>query len=99
MKPIRPQSLRPLVTADSWGFGVRDPATGTIVGRAGPLGRERVVSALRLNDGPQQILPDKVLVDPWGFLLADPDGNVVGRPGVIINRILSARWVHDTRRL
>jgi len=42
----------------------------------------------------------RLVVDAWGFCLSDPtDGSIVGRQGVIVSRILSAQWTHDTRRL
>lgn len=98
--PLRPPSPRPTKHVDTWGFALIDPATGTIVGRDGPRGRRRLVSALRIGEfGNTQwhnLRRPKVLVDTWGFNLADPDGNFIGMPGVSVQRCLTARWTEDT---
>jgi hypothetical protein len=99
MFSIFPQTERPELVPDPWAFLLWDPATRTYVGRPGALGRERVVSAIALNEGPRQIEPDRIVNDRWGFGLADPAGNVIGEPGVRIDRLLSATWSQDTRRL
>ena len=44
-------------------------------------------------------MPDRLVTDAWGFMLADPDGTIVGQPGVRVNRLLGARWSQDTRGL
>jgi hypothetical protein len=36
--------------------------------------------------------------DPGSSYLADPDNNLIGEPAVWVNRMLTARWVEDTRR-
>jgi hypothetical protein len=94
-----PNTPRPEFVVDAWAFRLYDPTTKTYVGRAAEWGRQRVVSAIELNGGPQQVYPPKMVNDPWGFALADPNGNIIGKPGVTISRILSATWTHDTRRL
>lgn len=99
MRPVRELSARPQVQSDAWGFRLYDPVTRTIIGRQGPLGRERVVAAVKMGDGPRRLEPDRCIVDCWGFYLADPGGNVVGKRGIVVDRILSASWSHDTRRL
>jgi hypothetical protein len=93
-------SARPKTIVDPHGFGIADPTDGTVVGRDGPRGRERVVSAVRLNDGPRLLDPARVLVDPWGFRLADPtDGSILGKPALWVQRMLSAGHAAATRRL
>lgn len=99
--PLRPPSPRPTLNVDAWNFLLRDPATGTVVGRPGPFGRGRVVSALRLGEfGNSQwhpLKPAKVVVDSWGFRLADVDGNLIGMPAVTVQRCLYATPTHETR--
>ena len=86
VRALRPGSLRTNVTTDAWGFRLYDPQTRTIVRRAGPpVGR--VISALPPGSppggqGPRQLRGARVLIDPWAFLIADPQGNVIGTPGV-----------------
>jgi hypothetical protein len=92
---------RPNTITDTWGFWLRDPSTGTVVGREGPLGRGRVMSALRLGEyGNSQwhyLKAPVTIVDTWGFNLMDPvTKTVVGRDGVSVQRCLTARWVEDT---
>lgn len=74
---------------------------GLSVGIDGPLGRERVVSALPLNktSGPVLLEAAQVLHDVGLCYLADPDGNLIGTPPIVVHRMLSARFVTDTRRL
>jgi hypothetical protein len=85
---------------DAWSAALVDPATGTYVGRPGPRGRRRVLQALPIvRDGPRQVRPNELIRDPWGCSLIDPDGYVLGVPGVYVQRLLGARWTDDTRRL
>lgn len=98
MRHARPAtSPRPSVVVDPAAFGVID-ATGDFVGRPAPLGRERVLFALPLNPGPALLRPPTVLRSGPAFL-ADPQGNLVGFAPVWVSRMLTARWVEDTRRL
>jgi hypothetical protein len=83
---------------DPAAFGVVDP-TGTFVGRDNPLGRERVMSALPLDPGPALLSPPTVVRDPGSAYLADPEGALIGDPAVWVQRMLTARWTEDTRRL
>ena len=99
MFPLKRGTARPELIVDPWAFRLRDPVSKTYVGRAANWGRQRVVYALPTDDGPRAVRRASVVVDPWGFRLVDPAGNLVGRNGVWINRILNARWTEDTRRL
>ena len=95
---LRPPSDRPSVVVDPAAFGVVDPAS-TFVGRPGPLGRERVLFALPLEPGPALLPPSTVVRDPGPAYLADPQASLVGVAGVWVNRMLTARFTEDTRRL
>jgi hypothetical protein len=97
MEHLRHPSDRPSVVVDPAAFGVVDP-TGTFVGRQGPFGRERVLSALPLDPGPSLLSPPTVVRDAGSSFLADPDGALIGEPAVWVQRMLTARWVEDTRR-
>lgn len=100
MRPLRHLSTRPELLVDEHGRRIVDPVNKTFVGIAGPLGRERVVEALPLNEsGPVQIAPHEAVHDADGFYIADPDGNLIGVEGIWVHRMLYARWVEDTRRL
>ena len=94
---LRGRSPRPSVVVDPAAFGVVDP-TGGFVGEPGPFGRERVMSALPLDPGPALLSPSTVIRDPGSSFLADPDGALIGEPAVWVERMLTARWVEDTRR-
>jgi hypothetical protein len=96
---LRHPSPRPSVVVDPAAFGVVDPASGSLVGRPGPFGRERVMSALPLDPGPALLSPPTVVHDPGSSYLADPDGALIGEPAVWVGRMLTARWTEDTRRL
>ena len=98
MQHLRHPSPRPSVVVDPAAFGVVDPSPA-FVGRPGPLGRERVMSALPLNPGPALLSPPYVVRDAGSSFLADPDGALIGEPAVWVNRMLTARWTEDTRRL
>jgi hypothetical protein len=99
MQHLRHPSSRPSVVLDPAAFGVFDPSSGTVVGRPGPFGRERVLSALPLNPGPTLLSPPAVVRDPGAAYLADPDGALIGEPAVWVNRMLTVRFTEDTRRL
>ena len=99
MEHLRPStSARPSVVVDATAFGVVDPSSN-IVGRPGPLGRERVLFALPLDPGPALLSPPTVVRDNGPAFLADPQGNLVGVAPTWVSRMLTARWVEDTRRL
>jgi hypothetical protein len=93
MEHLRHPSDRPSVVVDPAAFGVVAP-----IGRPGPLGRERVMSALPLDPGPALLSPPTVVRDPGSAYLADPDGALIGEAAVWVGRMLTARWVEDTRR-
>jgi hypothetical protein len=97
MSFLRHPSPRPSVVVDPAAYGVVDP-TGSLVGRQGPFGRERVMSALPLDPGPCLLSPPTVVRDPGASFLADADGNLIGEPAVWVGRMLTARWTEDTRR-
>lgn len=71
------------------------------LGLSGPFGRERIVTALPLNKagGARLIVAPVMLHDAGLGYLGDPDGNVIGEPGVWVHRMATARWTQDTRRL
>lgn len=52
--------------------------------------RGRIVTALPLKDGPRLLVPPVLVHDNTLGYLADPDGNVLGEPGVWVHRIVSA---------
>jgi hypothetical protein len=95
MTALRNLSSRPTLLVDGGRVG---NATDSI-GVPGPFGRARIVQALPLKDGPRQLVAPLVVQAPDLSYLTDPQGNVLGVPGVRVSRMLSARWVGDTRRL
>lgn len=98
--PLPRLSPRPEFIVDAWTFMLYDPVSQTYVGRSGPFGRERVVAAMPMrNAPPQPLVRARVFTDAWGIALADPQDNLVGTAGVIINRVLPAQWTEDTRRV
>jgi hypothetical protein len=101
MPALRTLSARPELLVDDHGQAFPDPATTTIPGVAGPLGRGRVVAALPLNKSgaPLQLAPWGMLVDDHGVGLADPAGNVIGSAALWLARCVSATVTPDTRRL
>lgn len=102
MRPLRNLSERPELLVDHQGNRLIDPTDRSQVGFRNPLGNERLVKALPLNEsetGPIQAVPHEALHDNNGYYLADPDGNLVGFQGAWIHRIVYARWTEDTRRL
>lgn len=75
------------------------PNQGSI-GLALAFGGFRLVTALPTNDsGPVQVSPPVVFGNALAYL-GDIDGNFVGEHGAqFIHRMVSARWVENTRRL
>ena len=96
MQHLRHPSPRPSVVVDPAAFGVLDPSSATLLGRPGPFGRERVMSALPTP--PTLLSPPAVVRDGGSAYLADPDGALIGEPAVWVNRMLTGRWTEDTRR-
>lgn len=100
MRPLRVNSCRPGLLVDPQGFRLVDPDTLSRLGRPGPFGRARVVSALPTGGlGPLPVRPPAVVHDPACAYLGDPDGALIGVAGLTVHRMLTARWVEDTRRL
>lgn len=99
MKHLRNLSARPQLVVDARGQRLVD--NGDRVGIPGPFGNNRVVSALPTNKagGPVQLVVPVVMHDHTMCYLADPDGTLIGTPGVWVHRLLTARWTQDTRRL
>jgi hypothetical protein len=99
MDQLRQLSSRPELLRDEDSSQILDKASETLVGVPAPFGRERIVSALPLAGGPVALATPTMVHDSDGASLADPDGNVIGTPGIVVHRMLSARWTEDTRRL
>ena len=97
--PLRPLSPRPGVVVSDHAARIVDPATGAVLGRPGPFGRERVVNALPIGDALPLYDQGRAVHDQNGYYLIDPDGNLVGRGGVWICRVVYAAKTEDTRRL
>jgi hypothetical protein len=94
-------TARPTVTVDERAGRVREPAViPTFPGTPATFGRHRVVTALPTNgDGPVLVSPPAMLRSPGAYVV-DTGGNFVGGNNAIwIHRLLTARWVEDTRRL
>lgn len=70
------------------------------VGQQAPFGRGKMLTALPTNgSGPVMLSPPVVFGSSLSYLV-DPDGFFVGeRAAVFVHRLLTARWVEDTRRL
>jgi hypothetical protein len=99
MEHLRHPSPRPSVVVDPAAFGVGfPPPSGQVIGRPGPFGRERVMSALPLDPPPTLLSPPTVVRDAGSAYFADPDGALIGEPAVWVDRMLTARWTEDTRR-
>ena len=106
MSELRKLSARPELLTDTRARTVEDPATTNRVGQqndgrnlAAWFGRQRIVSALPMAEPPRWIRPHTVLHAQNQFYLADTDGTLVGMQGLWCNRILSARYTEDTRRI
>jgi hypothetical protein len=93
---LRPPSPRPEILLDQRSDAVQDPPSSTVVGIAGPFGRERCLFALPLPVA--ELSRGVLLKDQDGAMIADPAGNVIGVTRVYVHRMLYARWTEDTRR-
>lgn len=102
MKQLRNLSARPTLLVDDHGRRVvdDDPTLPGSVGIPGPFGRERIVTALPTNKsyGPRQLTAAVIVHDAGLCYLADPDGNAIGEPAVIVHRMLAAAPTAVTRR-
>lgn len=97
---LRPStSARPEFVVDQATRIIAEPPLPSTsqVGQDGPLGRSRVIATLPM--APVWLERHKVLHDQDGFYVADPQGNLIGMEGVVVSRMVSARWVEDTRGL
>jgi len=96
---LRPStSSRPELVVASHASRVRDDVSfQNIIGFPGIFSRGRCLVALPVNG--RWLSKHKIVHDEDGFYFGDPEGNVIGAPGVYVNKILGARWVEDTRRL
>ena len=102
MRPLRGLSERPELLVDHRGMPIGDVTNRSTVGVPSPLGNERLVFAIPLNEaqtGPIQIAPHEALRDNGGYYIADPGGNLIGVEGLWVHRMVYARWTQDTRRL
>jgi hypothetical protein len=93
-------TARPTVTVDARAGRVREPVSNSFPGTPGLFGRGRMVTCLPTNgDGPVLLRSAVAIGDPAAYLV-DPDGNFVGVASALyVHRMLTARWVEDTRRL
>ena len=100
-------SQRPTYVVDERGRRVVDEAKPfpalpdqKTIGMMLALGGFRMVTALPTNEsGPVAVAPAVVFGSALAYL-ADVDGNLVGEHGAqFIHRMVSARWVENTRRL
>lgn len=69
------------------------PGVATADGRAlfaRGFTKGRVVTALPLKDGPRLLRAPVLVHDNTLGYLADPDGNVLGEPGIWVHRIVTA---------
>lgn len=114
LRQLRPGSARPELLVDNAGPArVIDPVPlpappaqfqqdKSSVGRtdAPPFQRMvRMLTALPLNEGPRLLLSPVLVRDTALSYLADPDGNILGVPGLWCWRMLDARWTENTRRI
>jgi hypothetical protein len=93
---LRQPSPRPELLKDQRSDAVQDPASSTVVGIAGPFGRERCLFALPLPVA--ELSRGVLLKDQDGAMLGDAAGNVIGVDRVYVHRMLYARWTEDSRR-
>ena len=96
---LRPStSARPELLVDTRSGRVSDQVSQqNQIGVPGPFGRGRCMQALPM--AALWLSRNKYVHDEDGFFVGDAEGNVLGFPGVIVHRLLGARWVEDTRRL
>lgn len=100
ISPLRGPSARPLILTDDKGGRIESPPTPTQPGIAGPLGRDRVITALPLGGGPVQLAPARLLHDGDFGYVVDLSGNVIGENAAVwVQRMLTATVAGDTRRL
>jgi hypothetical protein len=93
-------TARPTVTVDARAGRVREPVIATFPGTPAAFGRARVVTALPTNgDGPVLAQRPTVVVDPSAYVVDTSGSFPGGNSAVWIHRLLTARWVEDTRRL
>lgn len=91
-------TARPELVVGAISESVVDPL-GNRLAFAGPLGRDRVLMALPLKEGPKLIQPARVLKDSATYVI-DPDGNLIGESDPVwVQRLLPATVTLDTRRL
>lgn len=108
-KTLRTPSERPEIIADQGRqkpptpFALVDPQGNYIAPPPNnpPFGRSRMLAALPLADQSVNywLKPNALVHDQQDCYLADPQGNLIGKPGVMVNRLLTARWTEDTRRI
>ena len=95
-------SARPTITVDAFAARLIDNVkpNPNYPGAPANFGRVRIVTALPTNnDGPVRLLSAVAFGDPLAYLV-DPSGNFVGSNSALyIHRMVTARWVEDTRRL
>jgi hypothetical protein len=105
---LRPLSPRPELLTDSQTGQLVDPAGNFVAApprppepaNQPPLGRARIVSALPSRTATAvKLETEKVIADSQSAYLVDPDGNMIGKPGLWVMRMVSAGKVEDTRRL
>ena len=96
MKHLRHLSSRPTLLRDEDSHQIGD-ITDALIGRPGPFGRERVVYAIPIPG--VDLRTQTVVHDQDGAYLADPQGNLIGLPKIRVDRMMTARWTEDTRRL
>jgi hypothetical protein len=93
---LRQLSPRPTLLLDALGRRVADLSAG-VVGVPGPFGRFRLVAALPFAQPPRQLVKPLVVHDTLLGYLADPNGNLIGVPGIWAGRVIDARWTENTR--
>jgi len=100
MKQLRHLSARPELVVGSPTPNPIGDAT-TQVGVSGPLGRGRLVEALRTNKtGPVQLQAARVIQGSDVCYVGDSSGNLIGDlKAVWVNRLVTATKTSNTRRL
>lgn len=106
-KQLRHLSRRPQLIAGALSTTVID-ANQNFVGKGGLgvipaltpwLGAARMVTALKADGGPRKLVSEHIVRDDRGVHLIDPDGYLIGKPAVVVMRMLDAGKVINTRRL